>query len=225
VPKASDVSADPSLADNTTATYSNATAVVAAGDAYDDWLNLTDAKLAAAAQNVFTAHKAAVEAGYLDFSESGYLRYRLNTDLNITDEVDAISDNYDSWYYDNYYFSATDWRTIDQGLTKLPAAFGPHVFNRTLFNTAVRKMTPIAICDFVFQTNAVFRGGVLQRDHRQGNGRLENHRPILHQAPRDHGLRLYYHSRPLHTRPSLASPSLLLPPLPRNQHPQLGPVL
>ena len=141
VPSQSQVSADPSLADNATATYSNATAVAAAEVEFDDWLNLTDAKMAAAAKNVFTAHKAAVEAGILDFSEAGYIRYRLNTDLNITDEVDSLTDNYDSWYYDSIYFDASDWRTIDQGLTKLPAAFGPIVLNRTLFYTTVRKCT------------------------------------------------------------------------------------
>lgn len=103
-------------------------------------MDLTDAKLAAAAKNIFTAHKAAVDAGLLDFSESGYIRYRLGTDLNITDEVDSLSDNYDSWYYDNIYFSASDWRTIDKGLTSLPRAFGPLVLNRTLFQTAIRML-------------------------------------------------------------------------------------
>jgi len=140
VPTTAEIKADPSLRDNTTATYSNATAVEEASDAYNSWLNLTDAKLAAAAKNIFTAHKAAVEAGYLDFSESGYIRYRLNTDLNVTDEVDSLSDNYDSWYYDNIYFGASDWRTIDKGLTSLPRAFGPLVMNRTIFQTAVRKL-------------------------------------------------------------------------------------
>ena len=108
VPSKAQVSADPSLADNTTATYSNATVVEAAENAFNNWLNLTDAKMAEAAKNVFTAHKAAVEAGILDFSESGYIRYRLNTDQNITDEVDSLADNYDSWYYDSIYFDASD---------------------------------------------------------------------------------------------------------------------
>jgi hypothetical protein len=89
------------LQDNTTTTYSNATAVDEASAAYANWMNLTDAKLAAAAKNIFTAHKSAVEAGYLDFSESGYIRYKQGADLNITDEVDSLSDNYDSWYYDS----------------------------------------------------------------------------------------------------------------------------
>lgn len=101
-------------------------------------MNLTDAKLAAAAKNVFTAHRAAVDAGYLDFSESGYIRYRLGIDLDIADQVDTIGDNGDSWYYDSIYFSASDWRTIDKGLTSLPRAFGPLVMNRTMFQTAVR---------------------------------------------------------------------------------------
>lgn len=118
--------------------YSNETAADIAVATYDDWLNLTNSKLAAAAKNVFTAHKAAVDAGYLDFSESGYIRYRLNTDLNLTDEIDTIADKYDSWYYDNIYFAASDWRTIDKGLTSLPRAFGPSVMNRTMFQTAVR---------------------------------------------------------------------------------------
>lgn len=133
--------ADPSLADNTTSTYSNATAVNDATNAYNDWLNLTDAKLAAAAKNVFAAHKAAVASGYLDYSESGYLRYKLGLDLNITDEVDALSDTSDSWFYDSVYFGASDWRTIDKGLTSLPRAFGPLVMNRTMFQTAVRKFS------------------------------------------------------------------------------------
>ena len=157
IPTKADIAANPDLADNVVATYSNATAVADASAAFDDWLNLTDAKMAAAAANIFTAHKTAVEAGYLDFSESGYIRYRLNTDLNITDEVDALSDNYDSWYYDSIYFSATDWRTIDKGLTSLPRAFGPLVMNRTMFGIAVRTFCPLegtaSRCSYLLSTN------------------------------------------------------------------------
>jgi len=112
VPTIAEVAADPSLADNTTATYSNVTAVQDAELGYANWLNLTNEKLAAAAKDVFTAHKAAVDAGYLQFSESGYIRHVLNYGLNITDEIDSLEDNYDSWYYDAIYFSASDWRTV-----------------------------------------------------------------------------------------------------------------
>lgn len=106
------MAADPSLADNTTATYSNVTAVEDAELGFATWLNLTNDKLAAAAKDIFTAHKAAVDSGYLQFSESGYIRHVLNYSLNITDEVDSLEDNYDSWYYDSVYFSASDWRTV-----------------------------------------------------------------------------------------------------------------
>jgi hypothetical protein len=112
VPTTADVIADPSLADNITATYSNATAVEEAEAAYANWLNLTSTKLAAAAKNVFTAHKAAVDAGLLQFSESTYAKFVLKTSLNITDELSSLENNYDSWYYESVYFSASDWRTV-----------------------------------------------------------------------------------------------------------------
>lgn len=112
-----------------------------ASDAYDSWINLDSEKIKATVTNVFTAHKAAVEAGYLDFSESGYLRYKLGIDANITDEVDSVGDNLDSWYYETPYFSASTWRTIDQGLSKLPSAFMPLVSNRTLFNSSIQALS------------------------------------------------------------------------------------
>lgn len=96
VPGAAVAAANPALRDNITATYSNATAVAAAGQAYDDWRHLDRATLKEIATNVFRTHKEAVDNGILDFSESGYLRYRLMIDLNITDEVASIGSNYDS---------------------------------------------------------------------------------------------------------------------------------
>lgn len=149
VPTSADIAADPSLADNTTATYSNVTAVLAAESAYDDWLNLTNAKLAAAAKNIFSAHREAVKAGYLDFSEAAYIKYFLGYSNNITDEIDTISDNYDSWYYDSVYFGNTTYRTIDKGLNSLPLAFTPLVSNRTMFGTSVQEISYNATTDKV----------------------------------------------------------------------------
>jgi hypothetical protein len=140
VPGAAVAAANPALRDNITATYSNATAVAAAGQAYDDWRHLDRATLKEIATNVFRTHKEAVDNGILDFSESGYLRYRLMIDLNITDEVASIGSNYDSWACDNVYFGATDWRTIDQGLSRLPAAFGPLVLNKTIFGISIQEL-------------------------------------------------------------------------------------
>ncbi|KAF3405290.1 L-amino-acid oxidase [Talaromyces pinophilus] len=126
---------------NSTTTYSNITAATAASDGYNRFINLTDDKLFAAAKNVFTAHRSAVDAGILDFSESGYIKYVLGADNDITDEIDTLSDNYDSWYYDSVYFSASTWKTIDQGLNRLPLAFTPLVENRTMFGTAVQEIS------------------------------------------------------------------------------------
>ncbi|ORX99882.1 hypothetical protein BCR34DRAFT_495074 [Clohesyomyces aquaticus] len=140
IPGAAEVAANPALRDNVTATYVNATAVEEASMAFSDWIALDTDKVKSIATNVFQAHKAAVEAGNFNFSESAYLRYVLKTDLNITDLVDSTSDDYPSWEYENVYFSATSWRTIDQGLTRLPRAFGPLVMNRTMFQTKVSEM-------------------------------------------------------------------------------------
>ncbi|KAK5132230.1 hypothetical protein LTR08_009290 [Meristemomyces frigidus] len=139
-PGTAEVAANPAYQDNATATYSNATAVAEAETAFEDWTGMDRDRIALFAKNVYRAHKQAVEEGLFDFSESGYLRYVLHVSNNISDEVDSVSDNTPSWLYDNVYFAATEWRTIDQGLSRLPAAFGPQVLNRTIFQTAVQGM-------------------------------------------------------------------------------------
>lgn len=141
VPNKAQVAVNPALADNVTATYSNATAVSEGQAGFNKFQNLNESEFKLLATNIFKAHKAAVDAGWLDFSEAGYLRYRLGVDLNITDQITSIENNYDAWPYDNVYFSASEWKTIDQGLSKLPAAFTPLVANRTTFNTSVQEMS------------------------------------------------------------------------------------
>lgn len=141
VPGAAEVAANPSLAANVTGTYSNATAVADASDAYANWLGENEEKFKRLGANIFKVHKEAVEQGIFDYSESEYLRYKLGTDLNITDEVSSTGLKYDSWFYDDLYFIATEWRTIDQGLSRLPAAFGPQVLNRTTFQTTIQEMS------------------------------------------------------------------------------------
>lgn len=141
VPGVSEVSKNPALAVNVTASYANASAVSQATEAYEDWIDMDLEKTRLYASNVFKAHKEAVAAGYLDFSESGYLRYKLGIDANTTDQVDSVSDNLPAWPYEDIYFEADEWRTIDQGLSRLPAAFGPQVLNRTRLQTSVRALT------------------------------------------------------------------------------------
>ncbi|KAJ9648422.1 hypothetical protein H2199_001277 [Coniosporium tulheliwenetii] len=141
VPSRGEVAANPELANNVTATYSNATAVAEAAEAFEEWLGLDEEKMREIATNVFQAHKQAVQDGNFNFSEAQYLRYVLGVDLNITDQVSSTASNFPSWAYDDVYFSATEWRTIDKGLSRLPYAFTPLVQNRTMFNTRVEEMT------------------------------------------------------------------------------------
>lgn len=140
VPSISEVSANPLYADNVTATYSNATAVAEASAAYEDWLDIDSAKIKELASNVFQGHKKALSEGHLDFSEAQFVRNVLQKDWNITDQIDSITDISPSWEYDAVYFMASDWRTIDKGLSRLPQAFGPLVLNRTKFHTQVSEL-------------------------------------------------------------------------------------
>ena len=141
VPSAGEVATNPAYVTNANASYSNATLVTEAKEAIEDWSDLSEEKIAKLATNVFTAHKQAVEEGYFDFSEAGYLKYKLGYDLNITDQASDVADNLPNWLYETVYFLASEWRTIDKGLTRLPRAFGPQVLNRTIFQRSVQGMT------------------------------------------------------------------------------------
>ena len=78
VPGAAEVEANPVYQDNTTATFSNATAVAEAEAAYEAWTGLDTERIKLMATNVYRAHKLAVEEGLFDFSEAGYLKYALH---------------------------------------------------------------------------------------------------------------------------------------------------
>jgi monoamine oxidase len=93
------------------------------------------------AANVFRAHKKAIEDDLFDYSESMYLREALHLSTNITDQIDSTGDYFPAWPYENVYFSATTWKTIDKGLTSLPKAFGPLVSNRTTFGIPVSALS------------------------------------------------------------------------------------
>lgn len=68
------------------------------------------------------------------------MRYKLNVEPDIADQIDSIADSEPSWLYDRLYFSATEWQTIDKGVSRLPAAFDPLVANKTQLNTAVQQL-------------------------------------------------------------------------------------
>ncbi|KIW44439.1 uncharacterized protein PV06_02910 [Exophiala oligosperma] len=111
-----------------------------------DLLNNEDF-LAQMAKNVYLAHKTFLDSGLGglggdDWSEFGYvhnyLKYNLNDTFVALDEPGAESfwDN----LYENMYFSATDWRTIDGGLSRLPSAFHPLVDSLTYMNRKIQRV-------------------------------------------------------------------------------------
>lgn len=128
---------DPSLLDNVNASYSNVTAVYEAMAALDDFKALTPERARFYAKDIFRAHKEAVELGMLDFSEVEYLRHVMGYDANITDQVTSTAISWPMWEFETVYFMASEWRTIDKGMSRLPEAFHPLVQNRTSFDTKV----------------------------------------------------------------------------------------
>lgn len=139
VPGAAEVAGDPSLQMYSVPSCSKI-AAENADQAYRAWIGFDRAKLESLARNIFVAHKQAIDDGLFDFSESGYLHHRLKLDLDITDQADSLADLEPSWAYDSLYFSATDWATIDKGVSKLPAAFEPLTGNRTILKTTVQEL-------------------------------------------------------------------------------------
>jgi hypothetical protein len=91
IPSIAEVSANPFYSVNANASYSNATLVAEASNALEEWEDLDEAKIRELASNVFQAHKQAVADGYFDFSEAGYLKYKLGYANNITDQAADIS--------------------------------------------------------------------------------------------------------------------------------------
>ncbi|TKW59094.1 L-amino-acid oxidase [Colletotrichum tanaceti] len=135
VPGRKEIAADPSLM--TPTTYSNATAAREAIQALDDFKALTPERARFYATNVFRAHKEAVETGMFDFSEVEYLRHVVGTDLNVTDEVTPSHIVWPMWEFETVYFFANEWRTVDGGISRLPAAFANIVKDRITYKAKV----------------------------------------------------------------------------------------
>jgi monoamine oxidase len=129
IPSAAQIKANSSYAGTPLAPV-NEEAEAHAEEAIEALIDATPERLRAASQNVYQAHKEAIERGLFHWSETAYLKYVLNL---TTDEVDDIagSGNSPMWdLYDLVYFAATNWSTIDKGLESLPRAIYPHVMDR-----------------------------------------------------------------------------------------------
>ncbi|KAL6236699.1 hypothetical protein BDW75DRAFT_249959 [Aspergillus navahoensis] len=138
IPTAGEVAADPDLV--YTAAGPNETIVEEAEAAYTAYLDHDGLSTKEVADNIFRAHKTAVEHGLFHWSEAGYLRYALGYSDNVADYIAGSGPDSPMWgnIYDNVYFAATEFRTIDKGLESLPRAFYPHIANKTTFG---RKIT------------------------------------------------------------------------------------
>ncbi|PCD37162.1 hypothetical protein AU210_005666 [Fusarium oxysporum f. sp. radicis-cucumerinum] len=120
--------------------YHNATAAEEAIEALDDFKGITPERIRMYASNIFKAYKQAKEDGAFDYSEVSYLRDVIKTDLNTTDEVSPSHIYWPMWEYETIYFLASKWVTIKGGLSRLPAAFEPHVKDRVQYNAKVNGL-------------------------------------------------------------------------------------
>lgn len=112
----------------------------------EDLLNNEDF-LTQMAKNVYLAHKTFLDSGLGgiggdDWSEFGYVHNYLKYNLNETFVALGEPGTESFWdsLYENMYFSATDWRTIDGGLSRLPSAFHPLVDGVTQMNRKVQRI-------------------------------------------------------------------------------------
>ncbi|KAK8854982.1 L-amino-acid oxidase [Apiospora arundinis] len=99
------------------------------------------------ATNMHKAHKDFIVNGLGGnggevWSEFAYMVNYLHATLNQTDIVVGSSADSSFWnsLYDNVYFSASTWSTIDGGLSRLPLSFHPLVDNITTMDAHVDKV-------------------------------------------------------------------------------------
>ncbi|KAL4807895.1 hypothetical protein BDV18DRAFT_136347 [Aspergillus unguis] len=138
IPTAGEVAADPDLVYSAAAP--NETVVEEAGAAYDKFVDKPGVSAKEVASNIFRAHKTAVDNGLFHWSEASYLTYALGYSSNVTDYIAGAPGTGSTMWsdiYDNVYFAATKWRTIDKGLESLPRAIYPHVANKTTFGRKI----------------------------------------------------------------------------------------
>lgn len=137
-PGKTEVATDPAYENPTV--YHNATAAEEAIKALDDFKGLDPERIRMYTKNIFKAYKQAKEDGGFDYSEVSYLRDVIKTDLNTTDEVTPSQNYWPMWEYETVYFLASKWVTIKGGLSRLPAAFEPHVKDRIQYKAKVNGL-------------------------------------------------------------------------------------
>ncbi|OTB15163.1 hypothetical protein K445DRAFT_124185 [Daldinia sp. EC12] len=97
------------------------------------------------ASNTFKAHRDFLVNGLGGlggdtWSEFAYMVNYLNATLNDTDVLQGDATSFWNAIYDNVYFGATKWTTIDGGLSRLPQSFHPLVDNITTMNRKIERV-------------------------------------------------------------------------------------
>lgn len=75
------------------------------------------------------------------WSESAFLTNYLHGSLNDTDVLGGGSGSFWAEIFDEVYFGASEWRTINGGLNRLPLSFHPLVNKNTHMNRKIERVT------------------------------------------------------------------------------------
>ncbi|KAG6356355.1 hypothetical protein INS49_015743 [Diaporthe citri] len=130
--------------------------LAAAATVYDDATNSLDEMVdeympgsdfsVRMAQNMFKAHREFLDSGLQGlggdvWSEYAFMVNYLKGSLNSTDALGSYSTT-SFWesLYSGMYFSATSYKTIDGGLSRLPLAFHPLVDDITTMNRKIERV-------------------------------------------------------------------------------------
>ncbi|KAI9318693.1 L-amino-acid oxidase [Dichotomocladium elegans] len=134
VPTAAQVAADPSLASTGVPELSSKVEEATKEFFTEEWYKLMSSDL-------YAAHSKALEEGYDDWSEYGWLHNKMGLSLNASDYATGL-DASQIWHdmYDTFTFSATNWRTVQGGLTRLARAYEPVLGDKVKFNVRVSKL-------------------------------------------------------------------------------------
>lgn len=145
VPTVSEVEANASLAGVPSSTDDDPMLDELNAAIYSLFTNTT--VIAEMAKNIYRAHKTWLDTGLGglggdDWSEFAYVYNYLKYELNQTFVALGGPGSEAFWdiLYESVYFSATDWQTIDGGLSRLPSAFHPLVDDITFMNRKIQRV-------------------------------------------------------------------------------------
>ncbi|KAI8992162.1 flavin-containing amine oxidoreductase-domain containing protein [Mycotypha africana] len=79
-------------------------------------------------EDLYAAHRKALDEGFDDWSEWGWLHNKLGLSLNATNYATGMAAiQLWQWMYDIFVFSSSKWRTIQGGMENFPRAFLPQI--------------------------------------------------------------------------------------------------